>query len=142
MLEKLAGNTNGIGFSHRDIINICKAKLQRNRSDEHAAEALLKASRSLTDIEARIKLLKSAVDTLKLGFSGVDEEEYYLFEVDMVKELLVKELAQVIMEKGVGKYAVDFWKTSVQALGLYLKRYILLLWPTGMTRLRSSSGGE
>ena len=112
LLKKLTEKRNGAGFSDRELINICKAELQRDHSNQNAAWALVEASTSLTDIQARVTLLKNALDTLKSSFGEL--EQYGLFEVEMVREVLVEELAQVIIEREDEKYAVGFWTTLVR----------------------------
>ena len=108
-LRKLTGKTSGASFSTREIINICKAVLRRDPSNYWAADELVETSKSLTDMEARITLLRSALDTLNLS-SNVTRND----EVEMARNYLVEGLAEAVMEKGEEKYAVGFWTTLVR----------------------------
>ena len=114
LLEGLTEKRNGVGFTDREFINICKAELQRDRSDVFAAGALAKASKSLTDMGARITLLKNALDTFKLSSSELEHRQYDLLEVEIAREIVVEELARAILERGDENYAVGFWTTLVR----------------------------
>ena len=98
-----------------EVINICKVGLHQHPSNMHIADVLVKATNWLTEMEARIKLLKSAIELLKLSPSDITlKGEDYCLDVEMSREVLVEGLAQAIMEKGDDKYAVAFWITLVR----------------------------
>lgn len=112
-LRKLTGTTSGASFSTREVMNICKVMLQRDPSYYWAADAFVETSKSLTDMEARITHLRTALDTLNLSFD-VSKGYYESDEVEIARSFLVKGLAEVVMKKGEENYAVGFWTTLVR----------------------------
>ena len=95
LFEKMTENLNDVDFSSRDLIKICTAALQRDPSED-AARILVKASRYLRNVEARITQLKSVLYTLKLNYGELEDTD--LGEVEDASEVPVEELAQTIME--------------------------------------------
>jgi hypothetical protein len=66
-------NLTGVDSIACELINT----FQQDRSNETAALVLVKASRSLREVEARITQLKSALPTLKLNFGELEESDVW-----------------------------------------------------------------